>query len=494
MDNDEITIRDQLEHELEEWKYLNSHINSMETGHMQSISLMLAGVTGILAFVLTRDTDASTAVERTTNWVFFLLPPILTVVLAYIGYQFRITAILRGHLARLERSMNEKLKSKDPIHLWNSALVEEFMAKNNEINSFLMVPSLFTILIMIVFSLWQTYETLVIDHTIFWGPTLFVIYWLIEFILAAVILYSFINNEKIRRTTDREIDQIVKNYHASCNQPRDTLYHRFPQKAFQIKFPNSLKSTLLSFVAVLCGGFGAMLLLWWNYQIRTVNALELPGLFDYRAATIGDAICLPLMVSSALMLLRGQKLSDKQTKYCLFFSAVAMLVGVLVQISWLLNPNINPNWTIPKAHYFNLAGWYHACFFVVMFGISALLATSIFSLLTKIPLHNKVVRLNFHLYFNVITLFLSLDFLDDYITDSKNYWSISIFFLLSLVAQFVLLRFINVRKVNSKKASQDTADVSSQKHLKGKGEAFLIGVVCCMITLCFALAVCWLWQ
>lgn len=493
MDNNQITIRDQLEHELEEWRYLNSHINSMETGHMQSISLMLAGVTGILAFVLTRDTNASATVERMTNWVFFLLPPILTVVLAYTGYQFRITAILRGHLARLERSMNEKLGAEDPIHLWNSALVEEFMAKNNETNSFLMVPSLFTIFIIIVFSLYQTYETLIVDHTFFWGPTLFVVYWLIEFILAIVILYSFMNNEKIRRTTDRDIKQIIENYNTSRSQPKNTLYHSVPKKAFQISFPKSQKSALLSFAAIFCGGFGMMLLLWWNYRIRVINTLELPGLFDFRAATLGDAICLPLMVSSALMLLGGQKLTDKQTKNCLILSGVAILIGIFVQASWLLDPNINPNWTIPKAHYFNFAGWYHACFFVVMFGISALLAASVFSLLTELPLHNKTVRLNFHLYFNAITLFLSLDFLDDYIAKSKDYWLIVIFFLFSLITQFVLLRFVNTKKTTTKKQSHNAFDMSTEQPPVTKGESFLIGVACCMITLCFVLAVCWLW-
>lgn len=40
--------------------------------------------------------------------------------------------ILRGHLAALEREMNDTLE--EDVHMWNSALVETFMAHNNSIS------------------------------------------------------------------------------------------------------------------------------------------------------------------------------------------------------------------------------------------------------------------------------------------------------------------------------------------------------------------------
>lgn len=48
---------------------------------------------------------------------------------------------------------------------------------------------------------------------------------------------------------------------------------------------------------------------------------------------------------------------------------VASLIAVIVQASWLINDNTVLNWSIPRAHYFNLAGWYHSLFFIMMFGI-----------------------------------------------------------------------------------------------------------------------------
>ena len=62
----------------------------------------------------------------------FLIPPVLISVFGYLSYQFRITVILRGHLSALEKSMNEKIGKN--VHMWNSALVETFMAHNNMIN------------------------------------------------------------------------------------------------------------------------------------------------------------------------------------------------------------------------------------------------------------------------------------------------------------------------------------------------------------------------
>lgn len=214
MKNGDITKKDILEHELEEWRYLNGNINAMENGYMQSISLMLTVVTGILAIVLSDKTGGN------ARFVFFLIPPILTVIMAFIGYQFRVTAILRGHLAHLEHSMNEKLKQ--DVHLWNSALVEMFMAKNNEINSFIMVPSFFAIAIVIAFSLYFTAE--ICGDMARYGKMVFGLYWLVETILAAIVLISFLKNERIRRTTERCRKEYLTEYNDFLKGKQDTIY------------------------------------------------------------------------------------------------------------------------------------------------------------------------------------------------------------------------------------------------------------------------------
>ena len=181
---------------------------------MQGISLMLAVVTGILAIIF------AAGAEGAVRFVFFLIPPVLTVILAFIGYQFRVTAILRGHLAHLEQSMNKKLKQ--DVHLWNSALVEMFMAKNNEINTFIMGPSLFAVGIVIVVSVYFTYGVCCdIDC---YGMAIFAVYWLLEAALAAVILVSFLRNETIRRTTERCREEYVGEYKAFLETKQGTVY------------------------------------------------------------------------------------------------------------------------------------------------------------------------------------------------------------------------------------------------------------------------------
>ena len=45
------------------------------------------------------------------------------------------------------------------------------------------------------------------------------------------------------------------------------------------------------------------------------------------------------------------------------------LVGIIVQLSWIVSDNTKLNWTIDKIHHFNLAGYYHAIYFVVMSGL-----------------------------------------------------------------------------------------------------------------------------
>ena len=55
-----------LDHEMEEWKYLNDYVNKMDMGYMQRISLLLAIITGIMAIAFSN----KEIMERVQN-VFF---------------------------------------------------------------------------------------------------------------------------------------------------------------------------------------------------------------------------------------------------------------------------------------------------------------------------------------------------------------------------------------------------------------------------------------
>ena len=100
---------------------------------------------------------------------------------------------------------------------------------------------------------------------------------------------------------------------------------------------------------------------------------HLRGFYYYKAATYGDGLCLPIMFFclSAFNSYQGGLNKANKNRYPILIGVVATILGVLVQISWLLNPDIVLNWTIPQAGHFNVPGWYHAFFFSLMFGMSA---------------------------------------------------------------------------------------------------------------------------
>lgn len=122
-------------------------------------------------------------------------------------------------------------------------------------------------------------------------------------------------------------------------------------------------------------GFGIIYLMWIN--IGTMD--NLPGLFDYRAATYGDAVCLPLLIGTMTAFIKMNAPIDKKNKRsCLLFGVSAAIAGAGIQASWLISDNTGLNWTIPIPHYFNVAGWYHSVFFIVMFFAIAYLVTCIY--------------------------------------------------------------------------------------------------------------------
>ena len=91
-----------LEHQLEEWKILNEYLNTMDTGYQQSIMLVVS-IFAVVGTVLSQSNNSQ------WQWGIFIIPLGLVAFFSYVSYQFRITAIIRGHLAALEESMNKKI-------------------------------------------------------------------------------------------------------------------------------------------------------------------------------------------------------------------------------------------------------------------------------------------------------------------------------------------------------------------------------------------------
>lgn len=108
-------------------------------------------------------------------------------------------------------------------------------------------------------------------------------------------------------------------------------------------------------------GFSMMYQLW-----RRIGSPQgLPGLFYYRAATVGDAFCLPILVGSCAAFRQYNKTTQTEagSRYVSLTMAVAAAVAAAaVQASWLIRDNTVLNWSIPIQHHFNLAGWYHSLF------------------------------------------------------------------------------------------------------------------------------------
>lgn len=118
-------------------------------------------------------------------------------------------------------------------------------------------------------------------------------------------------------------------------------------------------------------GFGAMSCLarWGNYPH------DLPTLYSYRSATWGDGLLLPmaaasLVVATDLLPARPRERSLSRASFI-----VGALTGLATQVAWLRDPSPRLNWTLPTAHHFNTAGWYHAFFLVAASGMFAALWT-----------------------------------------------------------------------------------------------------------------------
>lgn len=131
---------------------------------------------------------------------------------------------------------------------------------------------------------------------------------------------------------------------------------------------SAILSGIFSGGAVLLLGFAIMYFLW----IKIGSPQGLPGFFFYRAATIGDGICLPVLIGAAVVFNQLNKAFQSQgRKVSSIMALTASFIAVAIQASWLIRDDTVLNWSIPIQHHFNVAGWYHSLFFVVMFGVIA---------------------------------------------------------------------------------------------------------------------------
>lgn len=181
-------------------------------------------------------------------------------------------------------------------------------------------------------------------------------------------------------------------------------------------------------LAVLLSGFGMMCVLW--NMLDTPNALR--GLFSYKAATIGDGVCLPILTGALYILVVDKKLQPKGKKMCRVLAVIAILAGMAVQASWLISDKTILNWSIPVLHHFNIAGWYHSIFFCIMFGVIAYLFSRVWFAMHEQVLFTKPDNVFLSLAVAAGSTFFFLWLYDDFST------KLSVPYLFSLGAMTVL--------------------------------------------------------
>lgn len=178
---------------LEEWKLLNSYINDIDRGYINFITFFTA-IAAVAATLLPVISNANLRI------VFYIFPVAIIAIFGCMGYQFRITAILRGHLAEIEDKIN--LIIGENVFMWNSSLVEVYMAHNNVPNNTLMLPIVLSVLLTFGLCFYGTYS-----NEIQWYD---IIYWNIIVILGFIVLVPFFFNGTIRKKTYNSQDVIDK--------------------------------------------------------------------------------------------------------------------------------------------------------------------------------------------------------------------------------------------------------------------------------------------
>jgi len=132
--------------------------------------------------------------------------------------------------------------------------------------------------------------------------------------------------------------------------------------------------------AGISAGFGVLALLWFTRgALWAAPPAQLPGLFDYPSAYIGDSVLIPAAAATMAAGVKRLRPVRREPALVLVATILALAAAVAMQVVWLADRQPRSNWTSPTPHHFNIAGWWHAVFFVVVSVIVMILATSLFA-------------------------------------------------------------------------------------------------------------------
>ncbi len=106
------------------------------------------------------------------------------------------------------------------------------------------------------------------------------------------------------------------------------------------------------------------------FYLLGFGRMRLPGLYTFRAATIGDGILLPLLAYSLLRSVDLGRLRKSwlQAAFAAGGGILGVVVGAGIEVYDLSSPTAPLDWTFPAPHRYDLAGWYHTLFLIVAAG------------------------------------------------------------------------------------------------------------------------------
>ena len=193
-----------------------------------------------------------------------------------------------------------------------------------------------------------------------------------------------------------------------------------------------MRKGLTSAILVFVFGFGTMSLMWHFGYKDQVGSLR--GLYSYLAAAFGDSVCLPILVGSAVAyIMKSAPLTRIQKRKSYLVGIVLGLIAAAEQARWLISDSTLLNWTIPKIHYFNFAGWYHAVFFVIMVAAIGIALSQIWMIRRIVPEEDDTKALLMALIILSSSSFLTFLSIDNYSSLSGNQPVYGVFILSNIV-------------------------------------------------------------
>lgn len=204
---------------------------------------------------------------------------------------------------------------------------------------------------------------------------------------------------------------------------------------------SAIKSGFMGAFAMLASGFVTLNVFWFAGSYDT----SVPGLYDYYAATWGDGLFLTLGAGGFRMLQVLFPIEGAKKRIAMIVGSAMFLAGAAIQLSWLCNPDIALNWTIPRVGCFNAAGWYHAFYFSACFGFFGFSITAIIlvkSTFLKESVNCSAVAIARLLVWIALAGYLQMHLLDDWVSRVSQPWLAFYGVLATIVlcAAYALLR------------------------------------------------------